>query len=427
MKNTLINSSRLKIFEEKDSFKGTQKINTSWFYFSRNSLGDILEELLVDNELADIFYLAAFDLFCLNYIELENGAGKIFLQVLSSTKFKGLDDTDVFPEWKGDFLMISDGERIKLEQYGKKEIGDNFESIGYTIPLEYLSKIANSNEVQFSLRGENHTIEGRLINQHIQIFKAFEQYCFGDKTIAQGIFDKLNSELDENGVKVKKIEEAEKLQKEEKAERGILKPGNSGVKKSNRKRNIIILLIIIIGIWIYQGKKKKDAVYQSENTSKNSETSIPKNEPGSYLVSEKKTDGAVLFNNNKKTKKNKKLSFLSSITIIKVEDTLGYFDKFYDDELNNFSSGWVNMKDLVSSENYLTYHFGKKYWIKSGLKSVKIYKDFYKQKKNIKNLKGMDEINVYLIKDGLAYFNNGILENYFKGWIELEKVEEKSR
>ena len=39
----------------------------------------------------------------------------------------------------------------------------------------------------------------------------------------------------------------------------------------------------------------------------------------------------------------------------------------------------------------------------------------------------MDEIEVFLIKDGIAYFNNGILANYFKGWIEVEKIEEQTK
>lgn len=420
----LTNLARFKFSEEKDEFRGSLKVDSSWVYISRNSKGDVLSYLLLDNELKDIFHWSSFDLFSLSYIELEGGTGKLIFNILSKAKFKSLDDPDVLPKWYDDFLMIVDGQRIAFEQFGKRETGDSYELIKYSILVEDLSKITNASEIKFSLRGENHTIEGNFVDAHIKIFKAFEQYCFGDKDVANEIISKINQELDEKSEKLKQIEEKKKLQQETKSKEKIQTYLETTKKNRRTKsRNILIIVIILISIAVYQNfKKSKDS--SSSDSSASTQKVFINDKPGSYLVSEQIAGGAVLLNVDKKTKKTKKLSELARVSILKVEDSLGYFDTYYGDE-GKISAGWVNMKNLVPSDGYLTYSYGEKFWVKSDLSQVVTYKDYFKEKPNKKKLKGMDEIQVYLIKDGLAYFNNGILDDYFKGWIEADKIEEK--
>jgi hypothetical protein len=146
---------------------------------------------------------------------------------------------------------------------------------------------------------------------------------------------------------------------------------------------------------------------------------------GSYIVPAEMSLGVVYLKKDKKKSQSRTIPPFTEIRIIKVEGSLGYFDSFYDESMNTIPNGWIEMDNLEPLSGYLTHPNGKKYWIKSDLVNVVTYKDILKQKTNSKKLNGMEEINVLLIKGNLAYFNNGILDDYFKGWIEMEKIEEK--
>jgi hypothetical protein len=435
---TTAREAKLKFFEEKDEFKGTTHIRTSYIWLSGNYKGDLFNELYVDNDIAAIMGMESYDVFRLRYIELEDGSGKIILEIFSSDNL----GSEELKEWEDELLFIIDGERVILNRFGKPDYGNSYETINYDIPIELLSKFVNGNEIKFSLRGENHKIEGKFLKEYTQVFKAFELYCFGDRNAAQQIFSSLNSEINERLVATKKAaDERERKKKEENRVKNGTTQSSVEVQldekttKTKKYTRYVYLIIILMGIWLYQKSCNSspndslsvasDKSMINDNSDQSSTAVIINNEPGDYIVPAEMSEGVPTYKNDKKTKHSRALPTFTEISIVKIEGSFGYFNSFYGETFNQIPAGWVDMSSLVPEKDYLTYPLGKKFWVKSDLTDVITYKDIFMRKQNKRKVDGMKELNILLIKENMAYFNNGILEDYFKGWIELDRIEEK--
>jgi hypothetical protein len=173
---------------EKDDFTGLKKINSAFYglkaFMSFDGPSDIYLRYMRDKT-------GISDAFDLLYLETENGQGNVCIRVCSSVaKFSGNQE---WPHWNDEWPMIVDGERLSLTSKSTNSFETDYELKVYDLPIDVFSKICNAKEVKFSLRGRNNKIEGAFITQHITLFKAFEQYCFGDENEGKKLLESIGS------------------------------------------------------------------------------------------------------------------------------------------------------------------------------------------------------------------------------------------
>ena len=169
----------LTITKEKDEFTGLRTIRTKLIGLTKFQLFSGSIEFYLLGQSHNIF-----DSIELIYLEQEDGQGIVTIRVLSLVGTLGYSE---WPHWNDSFPFIIDGERISLNSEIKNTFESRHEIKLYDLPVDIFSKICNANEVKFSLRGKNARVEGVFTEEHIKIFKAFEQYCFGDETEANRI------------------------------------------------------------------------------------------------------------------------------------------------------------------------------------------------------------------------------------------------
>jgi hypothetical protein len=162
------------ITQEKDEFTGFRTIKS-------NMIG--LTNFCAFSNVSTFYLLASAykisDVIDLIYIEHEEGQGIISIRVISVIdKYFGYTE---WPNWKDSWPMIIDGERVTLNSESSNTFENKFELKLYNLPVDVFNKICNAKEVKFSLRGINVKVEGEFNHEHLKVFQAFEQYCFGDE------------------------------------------------------------------------------------------------------------------------------------------------------------------------------------------------------------------------------------------------------
>lgn len=172
---------------EKDEFTGLKKISSKFINFSKFKIYDSMFAITMDRiSVASVFYdLNAFDLL---YAEAEDGQGGIYIRIYTL-----LSERNNFPRWDDIWPFIIDGEKTSLQSSLAAQYETHHEFKIYNLPIDMLTKISNAKEVKYSLRGENKKVEGVFSNEHLLIFKAFEEYCFGNEADGEKILDSINS------------------------------------------------------------------------------------------------------------------------------------------------------------------------------------------------------------------------------------------
>jgi hypothetical protein len=180
----------LKITIEKDDFTGLKKITTPLIDLTNFKIYDSILSMTLDR-LSDGFGVSkgrnAFELF---YAETEEGQGTMAIRIYSL-----LARSNEWPNWNDSWPLIIDGERASLESTSKNQYEKSNEFKVYNLPVDLFNKICNAKEVKFSLRGQNEQVEGIFTSQHQTVFKAFEQFCFGDESEGNKIIETLNISL----------------------------------------------------------------------------------------------------------------------------------------------------------------------------------------------------------------------------------------
>jgi hypothetical protein len=180
----------LRITTEKDDFTGLKKITTPLIDLTNFKIYDSILSMTLDR-LSDGFGVSkgrnAFELF---YAESEEGQGAMAIRIYSL-----LARSNEWPSWNDSWPLIIDGQRASLESTSKNQFENSTEFKVYNLPVDLFNKLCNAKEVKFSLRGQNEQIEGKLTDQHILIFKVFEQFCFGDESEGHKIIETLNMSL----------------------------------------------------------------------------------------------------------------------------------------------------------------------------------------------------------------------------------------
>lgn len=209
------------ITTEKDDFTGLRKINSNFFGLSDFLTFSGPTEIYIDflskqNSGIKSDVIDAIDLM---YIEHENGQGNIIIRVVSALG-KYLRNSE-WPHWDDNWPMIIDGERINISSSSTNSFETSYELKVYDLPVDVFNKICNAKEVKYSLRGRNSKVEGVFSNKHQEVFKAFEQYCFGDEAEASKKINEINKDLpasrvaeNDNAIPVKQLspEEIEKYE-----------------------------------------------------------------------------------------------------------------------------------------------------------------------------------------------------------------------
>jgi hypothetical protein len=209
------------ITTEKDDFTGLRKINSNFFGLSDFLTFSGPTEIYIDflskqNSGIKSDVIDAIDLM---YIEHENGQGNIIIRVVSALG-KYLRNSE-WPHWDDNWPMIIDGERINISSSSTNSFETSYELKVYDLPVDVFNKICNAKEVKYSLRGRNSKVEGVFSNKHQEVFKAFEQYCFGDEAEASKKINEINKDLpasrvaeNDNAIPIKKLspEEIEKYE-----------------------------------------------------------------------------------------------------------------------------------------------------------------------------------------------------------------------
>lgn len=126
-----------------------------------------------------------FSVFNLFYGELESGQGLMTLGVLS---YK----TDDYFSLDQSLPLIIDGERLMLNAENSATIEISHEFMAYKLPVDIFHKICYGNEVRFRVSGKGQNIEGVFPKHIIQMFKAFEQNCFGDEAQGKSLLEEIN-------------------------------------------------------------------------------------------------------------------------------------------------------------------------------------------------------------------------------------------
>ena len=188
------------ITTEKDDFTGLRTINSNFFGLSdfltfSGPTGIYLDFLTKKNRGIESNVIDAIDLM---YIEHENGQGNIIIRVVSALG-KYLRNSE-WPHWDNNWPMIIDGERVNISSSSTNSFEASYELKVYDLPVDVFNKICNAKEVKYSLRGRNSKVEGVFSQKHQEIFKAFEQYCFGDEAEASERLNEINKDLPASSV-----------------------------------------------------------------------------------------------------------------------------------------------------------------------------------------------------------------------------------
>ncbi len=180
----------LKVTTEKDGFTGLKKITTPLIDLTNFKSYNSILSMTID-QLSDGFGESkgrnAFELF---YAESEEGQGTMAIRIYSL-----LSRSNNWPNWNDSWPLIIDGDRASLESTSKNQYEKSNEFKVYNLPVDLFNKICNAKEVKFSLRGQNLKVEGIFTSHHQTIFKAFEQFCFGDEAEGNKIVEILNKSL----------------------------------------------------------------------------------------------------------------------------------------------------------------------------------------------------------------------------------------
>jgi hypothetical protein len=126
------------------------------------------------------------DFFDLMYVETEGGAGVMVIRVISDFL-----KTGQWPNWYDSWPMIIDGERVALKSTTIPDFQSNYELRVYELPVDVFSKLCNAKEVRYSLRGQSRKTEGAFSSKHMLLFKAFQEYCFGDESQGKMFLDNI--------------------------------------------------------------------------------------------------------------------------------------------------------------------------------------------------------------------------------------------
>lgn len=148
--------------------------------------------------------------------------------------------------------------------------------------------------------------------------------------------------------------------------------------------------------------------------------------PGYYYVSEKEIRGIPVYAaNNKLRLQNFRISSMQKVYIVKIEDSLGFYEMYMDEQYRLKPKGWVNMKHLEPEDDFV-FSTAKYFRVKSSNTAVPVYADYKKTKTLPVRIQGMEQLRVYKIVGKMAYFKDFIHPTYLfvSGWIELDKLEE---
>lgn len=180
----------IKITIEKDDFTGFRKINTGLIDLKDFKTYSSTLGMQLDAYSGELGADRRRDAFELVYIESEDGQGGCFIKITSF-----IHETAGWPHWDDSWPMIVDGDRISLNSKNINSFQTHEETKLYDLPIDVLNKLCNSKEIKFSLRGKSKVVEGIFTLKHQDIFKAFEQFCFGDESEGNKIIELLNKSL----------------------------------------------------------------------------------------------------------------------------------------------------------------------------------------------------------------------------------------
>jgi hypothetical protein len=163
---------------EKDEFTGIKTITSA-------TIG------LRTNLLYEASNLNSDDFFELLYIEGESGQGRLVLRIHSYVGKYSINKE--WPHWGDTFYLIVSGERLILDSSSINNFDTNSEMMIYDMPVDVFNKICFSQDVKFNLRGQNSDVKGTFNEFQLKIFKAFEQYCFGDENEGKKLLESISS------------------------------------------------------------------------------------------------------------------------------------------------------------------------------------------------------------------------------------------
>lgn len=199
----------LKITIEKDDFTGFRTINTGLVDLKKFKTYSSALAMQLDGLLGGLRADSSRDAFDLVYVESEDGQGGCYIKIISHIK-----ETAGWPHWDDSWPMIIDGNRISLNSTVINSFESYQETKLYQLPIDILNKLCNSKEIKFSLRGKSKIVEGIFTLQHQTLFKAFEQFCFGDEAEGDKIIDMLNKSLPKDDQVTETADEADDSEKE---------------------------------------------------------------------------------------------------------------------------------------------------------------------------------------------------------------------
>jgi hypothetical protein len=191
---------------------------------------------------------------------------------------------------------------------------------------------------------------------------------------------------------------------------------------------LVYLVIAAAAYYWYQQKGPVSVAPVSEMTSSNSNSGTVKvtyDKPGDYVVAEDVLIAAPIYKDKKKKiKLSARIQSMEKVKIDVVEDSMGFFEAFYDDDFQNIPRGWIEMKNLAPEKGYFISTYGEAYRIRSDQENVIVYKDHLKKNKYKTKLQAMDRLKVYRISNEMAFFKDFYKQtNKLRGWIELSRLE----
>ena len=300
------------------------------------------------------------------------------------------------------------------------------ENVHLDIEVAQFIKIATAKKIEWRIPGLS---DGEFSKNALDSIKGFYNGAFDDEYEKEALLESIKI-IEENKKRDKEIEERKKQAQEE--EDAQLKDEDEGAKekhvaekKTPRWLIWVGAFFIISGIFKLTGLTKDNSQPATENV----ETAVVNDQPGYYCVNYDQVDGIVSYKNVLKTKNNpRKIKAMQKLNISKVENGLGYFEKFMDEgfDLNYIPAGWVDMSLLYKSD---IIEPSERYTVNSvEVDGVDVYKDYNLNKKYKSKLSAMQEVQVVLTVDGkIGYirdvvFNNDYL-NKVSGWVDLSKFQ----
>lgn len=302
----------------------------------------------------------------------------------------------------------------------------NTEKVHLDIEVSQFVKLATATKIEWRIPGLS---EGEFSVHALNSIKGFYNGAFDEEFEKDNLLEFI-SKIEEEIKRDKEIEERKKqAQEEEEAQMAdeVDVVNQTPVKEKKTPKWLIWVgaIFIISGIFRFIGPSKEKKNESSEVT----EQVVINDQPGYYCVNFDQVEGIVSYKNVLKTKKNpKKIKAMQKLYITKVENGLGYFDKYMDEgfDLNYIPAGWVDMSLLYKSD--ITEPI-ERYTVKSTeIDGVEVYKDYQLDNKFKSKLNAMQEVQVVFVVDGkVGYvrdvvFNNDYL-NKVSGWIDLTKFE----